>query len=150
MSITRSMLPATLLLMLAGCASTPYAQPRADRLAAYEAAAGAPVPSFRFAASLYSWEPLSDDQLVIFTRPTQAWLLDLAACQNLNFTNSIGLTSNLNQVSVNFDKVLTQRSHFPCTISQIRPVDLKAMKAATEKREIRSEPRPAALNSSTQ
>ena len=150
MSVTRWILPAALLLMIAGCATAPSAQHRADRRAAYEAAAGAPVPHFRFAASLYSWEPLSDDELVVYTRPTRAWLLNLAGCQNLLFTNFIGLTSNLNQVSVNFDQVLTAHANFPCTISQIRPLDLKGLNTATEKREIRSEPRPPSANSPAQ
>lgn len=148
MPVTRWVLPATILLMLAGCASRPSAQYRADRRAAYEQAAGAPVSNFSFGNSLYSWEPLSDDELVVYTRPTRAWLLNLAGCRDLEFTNTIGLTSNLNQVSVNFDSVLTERAQFPCTISQIRPVDLKGMKAATEKRQIKSEPRPSATNPS--
>lgn len=147
MSVIRWVFPATVLLMAAGCAGLPSVQYRADRRAAYEHAAGAPVSSFRFASSLYSWEPLGDDELVVYTRPTRAWLLNLAGCRDLDFTNTIGLTSNLNQVSVDFDSVLTERAQFPCTISQIRPVDLKGMKAATEKRQIKSEPRPTATNS---
>jgi hypothetical protein len=145
MSAIRWVLPATILLLIAGCASLPSSQYRTDRRAAYEKAAGAPVSSFHFASSLYSWEPLSDDELVVYTRPTQAWLLNLAACRNLDITNTIGLTSNFNEVSVNFDSVLTERAQFPCAISQIRPVDLKGMKAAAEKREIKSEPRQPAV-----
>lgn len=147
MSVTRCVLPAMLLFLVAACASLPSSQYRAERRAAYEKAAGAPVSSFHFASSLYSWEPLSDDELVVYTRPTRAWLLKLAACRNLDFTNTIGLTSNFNEVSVNFDSVLTERGLFPCAISQIRPVDLKGMKADQEKREIKSEPRQPAANS---
>ncbi len=146
MSAIRSLIVLILLLLLAGCANVQNDRHRSDRQAAYLAAAGAPVGSFTF-SSLYSWEPLSESQLVVYTRPAQAWLLDLFGCQDLLYTNSIGLTSNLNQVSTNFDKVLTQRSYVPCTISRIRPVDVKGMKAAAEqKRQIRSEPRPRAAN----
>lgn len=63
---------------------------------------------------------------------------------NLSITPSIGLTSNLHQVSVGFDKVLTGRRDFPCTITQIRPLDVKQIKAAQQaRRKIEAEPRAA-------
>ena len=144
MSMIRILLATTLAAMLAACASAPYAQRTSERQAAYAAAAGAPVRNFRF-FSLYSWEPLSDSQLAVYTRPNEAWLLDLGGdCQDLAFVNSIGLTSNLNQVMVGFDRVLTGRGNFPCTISQIRPVDVKSLKAVQQQqRLIKSEPRGA-------
>lgn len=143
MQVTRFTLLPLAFLVLAGCASLPSQQHRSERQAAYLAAAGAPVGNFTF-ASFYSWEPLTEKQLVVYTRPSQAWLLDLYGCQNLLYSDSIALTSNLNQVSTKFDQVLTQRGYVPCTISQIRPVNLKLMRAAAEqKRVIRSEPRPA-------
>lgn len=120
-----------LALVTAGCSSVPYAQRMSQRQAAYAAAAGAPVRSFHY-FSLYSWEPLSDTELAVYTRPNQAWLLELGGCQDLMFTNTIGLTSNINQVMVGFDKVLTGRRNFPCTITGIRPVDVKSLKIAQE------------------
>jgi len=144
MSMIRILLVTMLAAMLAACASAPYAQRTSERQAAYAAAAGAPVRHFRF-FSLYSWEPLSDSQLAVYTKPNEAWLLDLGGdCQDLVFVNSIGLTSNLNQVMVGFDRVLTGRGNFPCTISQIRPVDVKSLKAVQQQqRLIKSEPRGA-------
>lgn len=144
MSTIRLLLAIILLVGLGGCSSVPYAQRSSDRQAAYAAAAGAPVRSFRFFA-LYSWEPLSDRQVAIYTRPNEAWLLDLGGgCPEISFVNTIGLTSNINQVMVGFDKVLTGRNNFPCTISQIRPVDVKHLKAVQmQQRQIRSEPRGA-------
>lgn len=144
MSMIRILLATTLAAMLAACASAPYAQRTSERQAAYAAAAGAPVRNFRF-FSLYSWEPLSDSQLAVYTRPNEAWLLDLGGdCQDLAFVNSIGLTSSLNQVMVGFDRVLTGRGNFPCAISQIRPVDVKSLKAVQQQqRLIKSEPRGA-------
>lgn len=130
-------------LLCAGCSSVPYAQRMSERQAAYAAAAGAPVRSFNF-FSLYSWEPLSDTELAVYTQPNKAWLLDLGGCQELLFVNSIGLTSNVNQVMVGFDKVLTGRHNFPCTITQIRPVDVKSLKLAQQKqRQIESAARSA-------
>jgi hypothetical protein len=127
---------------MAACSSVPYAQREQQRQAAYLAAAGTPVQHFRF-MSLWSWEPLSDSQVVIYTRPNQAWLLDLdGACQNLQYTNAIGLTSSFGQVSTRFDKVLTGRRYIPCTIQQIRPVDVARLKIEQEaQRKIDSQPR---------
>ncbi len=128
---------------LAACSGVPSAQRQSERLATYAAAAGAPVPYFRF-STLYSWEPLSDRELAVYTHPNRAWLLTVdAGCHDLAFTQTIGLTSYLSQVSVQSDRVLTGRSGFPCTITQIRPLDIKALKASeVAQRQINSKPRP--------
>ncbi|WP_329741643.1 DUF6491 family protein [Dyella sp. A6] len=132
--------------LVAACSSVPLAQREQQRLAAYEAAAGAPVDSFRFFAPMWSWEPLSETRLVVYTRPDKAWLLDLdGACQNLEFANAIGLSSYIGQVSARFDRVYTGRGYIPCTIMHIRPVDVSKLKIEQAKqREIDSRPRPAA------
>lgn len=144
MSINRVLATTLAAMTLAACSSVPYAQRVSERQAAYAAAAGAPVNNFQF-FSLYSWEPLGDSQLAVYTRPNEAWLLDLSGtCQDLGFTNAIGLTSNLNQVMTGFDKVITGRGNFPCTITKIRPVDVKSLRATQEQqRKITSEPRSA-------
>lgn len=130
-------------LVLAGCSSVPYTQRINERQAAYAAAAGPAVNSFRFYGSLWSWEPLGRDQLAVYTRPGEAWLLDVPGCNNLEYAIGIGLTSSLHQVSVGFDKVLTGRPYLPCTITRIRPIDVKRLKAAPEKpRKIEEAPRP--------
>lgn len=145
MSFKPSLLAGVVVALAAGCSSVPYAQRLNQRQAAYAAAAGAPVTHFRFFTPLWSWEELGPDQVAIYTRPKEAWLLDVPGCTQLPFTNAIGLTSNLNQVSINFDKVLTGRGSFPCTITRIRPVDVTRLKAVQqEQRQIRAEPRAAA------
>lgn len=140
------MLLALLLLgvLLASCESVPYAQRLQQRQQAYSAAAGAPVRSFRLVMGeqIYSWEPLSDTQLVIYTLPSKAYLLDVWPCNNLTFTNFIGLTSFASQVQTGFDKVLTGRPYIPCMIKQIRPIDLARFKLEKESlRHIESMPR---------
>ena len=75
--------------LLGGCA-TNYPQRESQRQAAYQAATGAPVRSFRFFGSLYSWEPLGNQQLAVYTRPNQAWLLDVPGCNELPFATAIG------------------------------------------------------------
>ncbi|BFI94837.1 MAG: hypothetical protein RSP_03470 [Rhodanobacter sp.] len=118
-------------LSLGACSSVPYAQRMAERQAAYAAAAGAPVRSFHF-YDLYSWEPLGDSQLAVYTQVNRAWLLDVGPCPNLEYANAIGLTSFTGDVSVNFDKVLTGRGFPPCFISKIRPVDVARLKLAQQ------------------
>ena len=132
--IIRSAIVASLLTpLLAACASNPA---RADsaKLALYRSHAGAPVQSFQFFGHLDSWTPLGDSAVVVWTRPNQAWLLDLyGPCNGLDFTVAIGLTSSAGRVSARFDKVLVRdvgRIELPCTIAGIRPVDVPAVKAA--------------------
>lgn len=143
MSRLRWLIGVLFAICMVACSSIPYAQRQQQRQAAYLAAAGAPVRHFRFTTSLWSWEPLSDSQVVIYTRPRQAWLLDLdAACWNLPYANAIGLTSSLGQVSARFDEVLTGRGYPPCRIRQIRPVDMARLKLEQQaQRKIDSPPR---------
>jgi len=142
MSFLRSLPVVVPLLLAAACSSVPHAQRVARQQAAYASAAGGPVRSFRF-FSLYSWEALGDRQVAIYTRPTEAWLLDLGAgCPDIEFGNSLGLTSSFGQVSVGLDRVVSGRTGFPCTISAIRPVDVKKLKAERQRqREIHETPR---------
>jgi hypothetical protein len=122
-----------LAIMLSGCAADPHQVERdSQRQAAYAAAAGPSVRTFRFFGPLYSWEPLGNDQLVVYTRPKEAWLLDVAGCPNLSFTSAIGLTSNMHEVTVMLDHVLTGRRDYPCTITQARPLDIVHLKATQQ------------------
>lgn len=135
---------ATVLLagLLAACSSAPYAQRIQQRQDAYNAAAGAPVPSFRFLGRMWSWEPLSNSQLVVYTVPSRAYLLDVWACPNLTFAHAIGLTSSIREVSANLDKVLTGRPYVPCPIIKIRPIDLAKLKLEQQaQREVDVQPR---------
>jgi hypothetical protein len=135
---------------LAACSDVPVAQRDSQRQAAYDAAAGAPVDHFNF-FDLYSWEPLGVNQVAVYTRPNQAWLLSLyGPCPNLPFATFIGLTSSLHQVSINFDRVLTGRGEVPCTIAKIQPVDLTKLKdIQTQQRQIHAEERAAAAAPAT-
>jgi hypothetical protein len=121
-------------MLLAACASQPSAQHLQQRQQAYNAAAGAPVRSFRlvFGADIYSWESLSETQLVVYTLSNRAYLLDVWPCNNLTTTTSIGLTSFAGTVQTGFDKVLTRRPYIPCVIKQIRPIDLAQFKLDRE------------------
>lgn len=123
--------------LLGGCAAS---QARAEhdqaRLAAIHAAAGEPVSSFHYmASSLYSWEPLNDNELLIYTRPNEAWLLNVGICPDLPYTVAIGLTEHTGMVNSRLDKVIVQGSNFPCHIQKIQPVDVSQLEQAMQRRE---------------
>lgn len=131
--------------LLAACSTVPSAQRMQARQAAFNAAAGAPVSSFRYLGPMWSWEPLSDAQLVVYTNARTAYLLDVWGCPNLEWTQAIGLTSSIHEVSSNLDKVLTGGPYAPCPIVKIRPINrvqLKIEQAAH--RDVNEQPRDSA------
>lgn len=129
------------LLLLAGACATDAGLRESQRLALYSAHAGAPLPNFRFFGRLDGWTPLGDSALAVWTRPNQAYLLELnGRCPDLEFASAITLSSQLSSVYARFDKVLPLGpapgvSPMPCYIRQIRPLDVASLKAA--EREIR-------------
>lgn len=128
---------------LIGC-STTGGMSTPEKLALYNAHAGAPVSKFRFLGTLNGWTPLGDSAVAIWTRPSEAWLLDLGGrCPDLEYTPTIGLTEHFGEVSAKFDKVLVRHQgaiNMPCHISQIRPLDTKAIKQA--EKAVREQPKP--------
>lgn len=116
--------PATALgtFLLVACAS---AGPRPD----YAAHAGAPVPSFRY-VEIYSWQRLDNHQVVVWTRPNVAFLLQLReSCSGLIGTQAIALgdIAGLDrEIRAGNDYVLTRDMR--CLIAEIRPLDLQGMK----------------------
>ncbi|MEO6263447.1 MAG: DUF6491 family protein [Luteimonas sp.] len=122
-------------LVLAACSSMPSMR-EGERLALYQAHAGAPVSSFRYFGQLNSWEALGDDAIAVWARPHEAWLLELSGpCSGLEFTSVIGLTDQMGQVHAGFDKVLVRDPggiNIPCWIRTIRPLDVTAIKQAEQ------------------
>lgn len=114
------------------CASLGPRERMAARLAEYERHAGAPVESFKF-WDLDRWEVLGREQLVVWTRPNEAWLLTVdAPCNDLEWAHSIGLTSSVGHVHRRFDSVVLK--NYRCRIKEIRPVDGRALKAERRER----------------
>ena len=108
-----------------------------EKLALYRAHAQPPVPSFRYLSRIDGWTPLGDTALAIWTRPNEAYLLDVdGPCPELNFAFAIGLTSQSGRVHARFDKVIPRvgpggtPQPIPCHIREIRPLDVKAIKSA--------------------
>ncbi|TWT18519.1 hypothetical protein FQY83_14160 [Luteimonas marina] len=136
------------MLALAGCASTGKLGD-AEKLALYRAHAGEPVDNFSYFGSINGWTSLGDSALAVWTRPGEAWLLELQGpCMDLSSTPVIGLTSNMNRVHARFDKVMVRSPgsmNIPCHIGQIRPLDVKTLRTSEkELREARAEEREAA------
>jgi hypothetical protein len=120
-------------LALGACATS--AGPRASgTLALHEAHAGAPVDSFRYHGRINGWMPLGDSAIVLWTRPGEAWLLDLhGSCPDIAYAPTISVSHQNGRVSARFDRVFARgggSSDIPCTIRQIRPLDVKAIRHA--------------------
>jgi hypothetical protein len=115
-----------------GCASNPKARD-AERLALYRSHAGETVKGFQYYARFSDWTSLGDRAVAIWVGPGRAWLLDLdGPCSDLNFAHAIKLSSNNGRVSARFDTVqAVQRGlpSMPCRIKEIRPIDVKALRA---------------------
>lgn len=133
MAVKTPLLIAGLCLALAGCATTGRLG-SAEKLDLYRAHAGAAQNDMQFFGSLNGWTELGDSALVVWTRPSEAYLLELnGPCQDLPYATAIGLTSRMNRVSARFDKVLvrdpTAGPRVPCFIKTIRRLDVKSLRA---------------------
>ena len=88
--------------------------------------AGEPVKSF-YMNNFNGWSAVSRDQLVVWSGINEAYLLSLSGyCPDLQFAHTIAVTSTANTVD-KFEKVIVGRDR--CLIKEIRPVDVKQMKA---------------------
>lgn len=134
---------------LAACASSPRLSDAEER-ALYRAHAGEPVSSFSLFGKPHGWTALGDDALVVWTRPRQAWLLDLSgSCQDLPYALSIMITSTGSRVQSKFDSVqpvgpmVSPVGRMPCRIHEIRPLDTTALRQAEQElRQAEVEERP--------
>jgi hypothetical protein len=147
----RHQLPALVLtgalLALGACASTsPGGSPAAtaaansgtpaqqQALARYSAYAGPPIESFTWLGHFYSWEPLSRNQLVVFTTPSDAYLVKIWPPCDMRFVfDTIGLTTTASTVYARMDAVLVHTDPtgpLRCPIDEIRKVDYQRLRAA--------------------
>lgn len=119
------------MLALSACSSLPDQRPaqgQAQRQSAFSEAAGAPVNRFAY-SGFDAWEALGPQQMVLYTRPDQAWLLSFKApCYRLDTATGISLSSRQQQVWINFDQVTALPDGVPCTIVRIQPVDLHRLR----------------------
>jgi len=112
-----------------GCAAglPSPAERDARRYAQFERHAGAPVEEFHF-WQMDRWESLGTEAIAVWTNPNEAYLIRVRPpCAGLDFANGVGVTSTGRRVSRSFDFVTFE--HQRCRIAEIRPVDVKGLKA---------------------
>lgn len=127
----RTMLAAiSAVLLLAGCATGRLSD--TQRLALYQQHAGAPVNQIRYLDPM-GWDRIDDQHVVLQMRPNESWLLRLSGpcLQWSGGSPFIGLSSFGGMTLSRFDKVIALGSQqLSCLIQEIRPLDVKALKAA--------------------
>ena len=112
--------------LLASCSGIPLKQRDAAERARFEAYAGKPVDHFTWLTRYEGWEPISRNQLVVWTDINQAYLITVfSPCTDLMFARRIGLTSTADTVYAHFDTVRVDG--WRCIIDTIRPVDYRKM-----------------------
>ncbi|MEP6907676.1 MAG: DUF6491 family protein [Pseudoxanthomonas sp.] len=130
----RWLLLSGLALVLSACSTTRLSD--AETLALYQSHAGEPVNGFKYFGQINGWTPLGDSALAVWTRPNQAYLLQLyGRCDDLDFAPAISLSNMMGRVSAQFDNVYvhgggTSNMRMPCRIETIRPLDVKGLKQA--------------------
>lgn len=123
--------------LASGCASTGMNQ--SDRVALYQQHAGDPVGNFQNWNRSLQWRALSNDALVVWSRPNEAFLLEFRnSCPGLISAREITISKSGQLVVAGFDSVritspLANRT--ACRITTIRPLNLQAINDA--KRELR-------------
>lgn len=113
--------------LLGACASDgPTRLPGRDEAQDYVVYAGEPVSGFS-SRSIDDWTSVSETQLVVWTGVNQAWLLTVRGqCRELRRATRIGVSSTAGRVT-RFDRILVDG--VPCLIDEIRPVDVRQLKA---------------------
>lgn len=120
-----TLITATLALGLSACASPGAA--RAD----YAAYAGPPVPEIRF-TQLYNWQRTGDRTMIIWTKPSTAYLLTLRHnCDGLRGRVTVeigGVDGFAGRLQAGSGDVII--GQLRCRVDQIQPVNLQEMKVA--------------------
>jgi Family of unknown function (DUF6491) len=130
---TPTVLPLVLVLCAACATSIPLHQGQQQVRDRYTAYAGPPIPSFTWLGRYDGWEPLGKDELVVFTTPSDAYLLKVWPPCDMRFViNGIGLSSTARTVTAHLDSVIvnsTSMGRWRCPIDEIRKVDYRRMQA---------------------
>jgi Family of unknown function (DUF6491) len=127
--------------LLGGCAGgaprkgagAPPAAEQQTALERYRAYAGPPIDRFTWLGRFYSWEQLGRDRLVVFTTPTDAYLLKVWSSCDLRWViSTIAVSSTGPTVTARLDAVIIDSAptgRMVCPIDEIRPVDYRRMLA---------------------
>ena len=116
-----------------GCATGPARVETNATLERYESYASAPVRDFT-SFDLDWWEPLTRNKLVLWNGVNEAYLVTVwDTCPDLKYADAIRVGKTGNTIST-FEAVMVGRDR--CQIEEIRPIDVRRMKA--ERKEMRS------------
>ena len=126
-------LPMLAALGLAACATNRISD--TDRLAIYDAHSGAPVKQIRYYNAM-GWDRIDNQHVLLNMRPSETWLLKVSGpCLDWGSSSPVlRLSSSGAYVMAKFDRILTEGSPVSCRIEEIRPVDVKAVRAAEDAR----------------
>jgi hypothetical protein len=119
----KTMLALALVAVVAsGCASG-LSRSSGDRvLERYEPYIGEPIRGFT-AFRMQSWQPVSRNQLILWTSINDAYLLTITNnCPDLMFTDTVRVTSTASQIST-LDQVRVRGDR--CPIQKIQPIDIR-------------------------
>ena len=115
-------------LSLSACAT--YNLTDGERLALYEAHAGAPVQRINYLSPI-GWVRVDDQHVALDMRPGERWLLTLSGpCLQWNRGNALRLAPTGGVVLAKNDLVEVAGSQISCRIDEIRPIDLPAFRSA--------------------
>jgi hypothetical protein len=120
------------LVLLAACATSGGRDSEAKAYERYMDFAGAPIDEFTYMGRYYGWEDLGRNVIAVRTGNDEAYVLKLMGpCPHLDLAHGIALTSWAHTVRRGTDSVRVGGD--VCRISEIRPVDYHAMRAADAK-----------------
>lgn len=115
-------------LSLSACAT--YNLTDGERLALYEAHAGAPVQRINYLSPI-GWVRVDDQHVALDMRPGERWLLTLSGpCLQWNRGNALRLAPTGGVVLAKNDLVEVAGAQISCRIDEIRPIDLPAFRSA--------------------
>ena len=116
---------------LSACATNRLSD--AERLDIYKAHAGEPVSKIRNLGAM-SWDRVDDEHVLLSMRPKETWLLRVSGpCLDWGSASPTLRISSMGAfISTKIDRIVTDGSPMSCRIEEIRPIDLKAARAAQE------------------
>ena len=130
----RELLALTLVAVIASaCASSGLQRSRGEQiLERYDGYIGEPVRGFT-AFRQESWQPVSRNQLILWTSINDAYLLTISNnCPDLMFTNAVSVSSTTSEIStLDFVTVRGDR----CAIQKIQPIDVRQWRRDRDARE---------------
>ena len=125
----KPIIPLLAALSLAACATTGPSD--SERLALYMAHAGEPVRQVRYINPM-GWERVDGAHVLLNMRPKENWLLTLPGnCLDWGSGSPfLKVDTQTGWLMTKFDSVKIAGSPVSCRIDEIRPVDMKAVRAA--------------------